>query len=226
MAGNGDRTGADTSPGGSKGDNLCSSELQKALGPIRNELAELRRQVNDQGRQTSKDEIVFEGTAVMPQEGETPLATLRRIVSSFWERDLKDCEVKQVKLRKRGEDKWRLQAKFNELHSDSAFHQILHNQPLLPHGGPTLYRSMLMVQKNDKRLAFICREMKRAQEIKHFVFDSVSGRPRVTFPDGNRQSFSEASDLLARCSHTLVKKIAKLDKDQKRRSRPRPRSGK
>ena len=220
--------GADTPPGGSNG-SFQSLAIETALVPIQSELAEIRRQINDQGRQTSKDEIVFEGTALRPLENETERQTLQRVVKTHWGLDLKGFEdshvdeVKQVHwLPTENQEKKVLLAKFLNLSKGSNFHKILHTRPELSTPGVTLYRRLHQQTKNDKRLSFIARKMKEAKEITKFVFDSVSGRLKVTFPgDETRQTFSEASDLLARCSPALVSQIAALDKKRKRRSGPK-----
>ena len=220
-----DRTEADTLPGGST--RLQSEAIETALVPVNSELAALRRQLNDQGRQTSKDEIVFEGTAVRPKENETERQTLQRVVKTYWGLDLKGFEgnhvdeIKQVHwLPCKNPEKRRLLAKFLNLYNGSNFHKILHTRPELSTSGETLYRRLHQQTKNDRRLSFISRQMRGAKEISRFDFDSVSGRLKVTFPDGTRQTFSEASDLLARCSPHLVNKIAQLDKEWKRCKTP------
>ena len=217
-----ERTAADTSPGGSKG-LFQTLAIETALVPITSELAKLQRQVNDQGRQTSKDEIVFEGTAVRPKENETERQLLQRLVKTYWGLDLKGFEgnhvdeIKQVHWlhTEESQEKKKLLAKFLNLSNGSNFHKILHNRPEFPTSGVTLYRSLHQQTRNDKRLAFLSRQMRGAKEITRFIFDSVSGRLKVTFPDGTRHTFSEASDLLARCSPQLVKEIAELDKKWK-----------
>ena len=197
---------------------LHSVAIEAALVPLQTELAGLRRQLNDQGRQNSKDCIVFEGTALEPKENETVRTTLLRVVSTYWGVTLQDWEVKQVHFLKSGQEKWRMVAKFNRLDRGSAFHEILHNSAKVEGTGLTLWRHLHTVTKNDRRLGFIARQMRKAKEIERFVFDSVSGRLKVTFPGQKEsQSFSEASDLLARCSPTLNSKIADLDKAHKRR---------
>ena len=240
MAGLGDRAAADTLPGGSNGDSpgvkLQSLEIETALVPIHSQLSELRRQLNDQGRQNSKDMIAFEGTALKPQEDETDRATLQRVVKTYWDVDLKGFdgrsvdEVKMVHLRKKGQEKWKMTAKFLNLCNGSSFHTILHTRPNLSQSGAsglTLYRRLHTVTTNDKSLSFIARQMRKANEIDRFVFDSGSGRLKVTFPDGNRQTFSESSDLLARCSQPLFNELTEKDKAWKRHSPcPRPRSRK
>ena len=220
-----DRTVADTSPGEST--RLQAMAIETALVPVNSELAALRRQLNDQGRQTSKDEIVFEGTAVRPKENETERQLLQRVVKTFWDIDLKGFEgnhvdeIKQVHyLPSRNQEKKRLLAKFLNLSNGSNFHKILHTRPEASTSGETLYRSLHRQTRNDKRLSFIARQMREAKEISRFVFDSVSGRLKVTFRDDGRQTFSEASDLLARCSPHLVNKIAQLDKEWKRCKTP------
>ena len=237
----GDRKEADALPGTSNGDpsgvKLQSLEIETALVPLQSELSELRRQVNDQGRQNSKDMIVFEGTAIKLQEGETERALLQRVVKTFWGLELKGFndsnavdEIKQVHLRKGGQEKekWRLTAKFLNLCKDSSFFKILHTPPNLSQSGAsglTLYRHLHTVTPNDNSLSFIARQMRKAKEINRFIFDSSSGRLKVTFPDGNRQTFSEKDDLLARCSPSLYNKLSHLDKVWKRHSpSPRPRS--
>ena len=127
-----DRTAADTLPGGSTG-LLQNLAIQTALDPIRNDLANLQRQVNDQGRQTSKDEIVFEGTAVRLEENETERQLLQRLVKTHWGLDLKGFEdnhvdeIKQVHwLPSQNQERKRLLGKFLNLSRGSNFHKILH----------------------------------------------------------------------------------------------------
>ena len=227
----GDRMEVDTPPGGNTGVALHSTAIETALVPMQTELAALTRQVNDQGRQTSKDEIVFEGTAVRPKENETELQTLQRILKTHWDLDLivhPLSEIKQIHFLPSGnKEKPKLLAKFLNLFKGSNFHQILHTRPKFPNSGVTLYRRLHTQTRNDNRLSFISRQMRKDGEITRFVFDSVSGRLKVTFPDGTRQTFSEASDLLARCTPRLFDKITQLDKGWKRRpGLPGPRSGK
>ena len=205
---------------------LTSMAIEAALVPLQNELAGLRRELHDQGRQNSKDCIVFEGTALKPKENETDRATLLRVVSTYWKLELQDWEVKQVHFLKSGQEKWRMVAKFNRLDRGSTFREILHNRPEMAGSGLTLYRRLHTVTKNDRRLGFIARQMRKAKELTSFVFDSGSGRLKATFPGQKEsESFSEASDLLARCSPALNNKIAVLDKAHKRRkadARSRP----
>ena len=206
---------------------LTSLAIEAALVPLQTELAGLRRELHDQGRQNSKDCIVFEGTALEPKENETERATLRRVVSTFWKLELQDWEVKQVHyLKSRQEKWWRMVAKFNKLDRGSTFREILHNQPKMEGSGLKLYRQLHTVTKNDRRLGFIARQMRKAKELTSFVFDSGSGRLKATFPGQKEsESFSEASDLLARCSPALNNKIADLDRAHKRRkadARSRP----
>ena len=221
----------DTPPGEDNGVKLQSLELETALVPIRSELSALRRQVNDQGRQNSKDMIVFEGTAIRPQEGETDRAALQRVVKTHWGLDLKGFndsnavdEIKMVHLRKKGQEKWRLTAKFLNLCNGSSFHTILHTRPELSQSGAsglTLYRRLHRVTPNDNSLSFIARQMRKANEINRFIFDSGSGRLKVTFTQGGtRETFSESEDLLARCSPRLFNEITEKNKVWKRHGAP------
>lgn len=225
--GGADRAEADTPSGGSTG--LQTLAIETALVPVNSELAALRRQLNDQGRQTSKDEIVFEGTAVRRVEGETERQLLQRLVKTYWGLDLKGFEsnhvdeIKQVHwLPGKSEEKEpkRLLAKFLNLYNGSSFHKILHTKPKVPASGETCYRSLHKQTRNDIRMSFIVRQMRKAKEVSRFDFDSVSGRLKVRFPDGSKQTFSEASDLLARCSQQLVNEIARLDKEWKKCPNP------
>ena len=140
--GGADRAAADTPSGGSTG--LQTLAIETALVPVNSELAALRRQLNDQGRQTSKDEIVFEGTAVRRVEGETERQLLQRLVKTYWGLDLKGFEsnhvdeIKQVHwLPGKSEEKEpkRLLAKFLNLYNGSSFHKILHTKPKVPASG-------------------------------------------------------------------------------------------
>ena len=54
------------------------------INQLKNDIARLQDQVDDQGRQTSKDNIVFEGTAVTKRDGELEVDALIRIVRMGW----------------------------------------------------------------------------------------------------------------------------------------------
>lgn len=193
--------------------------IEASLVEIRSDIAQLQAQVNDQGRQTSKDEISFEGTALKPLDDEKPIETAKRVIQSCWNLVLRDWEVKQVKLHKKNktDDKYRMNVKFNQLYEGSKFHTILTTKPVEPTWGGTIFRRLLLVTKNDNRLDFIVRNMLRKQEVTSFIWHYVSGRLKVTFKGGKRQTFSEADVLFSKCSHRLQEELR--GKDRVRRSR-------
>ena len=195
--------------------------LEAKLIAVYDRLDRLEKRVNDQGRQTSKDCIVFEGTALKPLcKEELWKDTLKRVVRSGWGLFLLDSEIKQATLYKKGKlgdkDKYRMVAKFNQCWEGSNFYKILTRPPVKPKG-ESLWRSLHLVTANDHRLDFIARQMKKHGEIKSFIWHYVSGRLKVTYPDdcprdNKRETFSEADDLLDRCSERLKGEIAAKDK--------------
>ena len=195
--------------------------IETAIVPVQDKLDRLQRQVNDQGRQTSKDCIAFEGAALKPLPDELFKDTCIRVVKEGWGLSLMESELKQVKLYPKGEqgDKYRMVAKFNNCFKGSNFYNILTNKPKVPN----LFRSLHLVTKNDHRLDFIARRMRKAKELDSFIWHYVSGRLKVTFNDKekSRESFSEADALFLRCSERLKRELNDLDKKARVRSHKR-----
>ena len=192
----------------------------EAIEAVGTGLARLQAQVNDIGRQTSKCSIVFEGSVVKQLEQldkELPRDTLDRIVHMGWGFAPKDWEVADVKIRPKGRENFRMLAFFNARYEGSTFHRILTNKPTV--SGGTLFRRLHMVTPNDHRMDFIARHMRKAGELKSFIWHFASGRLKVTLSDGNRRTFSEAKALYAECSKRLQAKIDAEDKAQKSRKR-------
>ena len=197
---------------------MAKTLVETAIIPLQEELARLKQQVNDQGRQTSKDCIAFEGTALKPLPGEKAKDTCVRVVEEGWGLCLVESELKQVKLHKKGNqgDKYRMVVKFNQCWDGSSFHHILTNKAK----EPNLFRSLHLVTQNDHRLSWIARKMREAKELDSFIWHFVSGRLKVTFNDENktRESFSEADALFSRCSERLKAELNALDKKARERS--------
>ena len=188
-------------------------------------LARLQAQVNDHGRQTSKCSIVFEGTVVKKLDKELPRDTLDRVVHIGWGFAPKEWEVADVKIHSKGRDGkiFRMLAFFNARYEGSTFHRILTTKPAVS-GNGTLFRRLHMVTDNDHRMDFIARHMRKAGELKSFIWAFSSGRLKVTFPNGNRRTFSEAKALYAECSKRLQAMIDAKDKAQKSKKKNKPES--
>ena len=201
--------------------------IETAIVPVQDKLDRLQRQVNDQGRQTSKDCIAFEGAALKPLPDELFKDTCIRVVKEGWGLSLMESELKQVKLHPKGKpgDKYRMVVKFNQCWAGSNFHQILTKKPKVPN----LFRSLHLVTRNDHRLDWIARRMRKAGELDSFIWHYVSGRLKVTFPpripahpdNMIRESFSDADALFERCSQRLKNELNDLDKKARDRSRSR-----
>ena len=95
--------------------------MEQEMESVKSDLARLQDQVDDQGRQTSKDNIVFEGTAVTKRDGELPKDALIRIVRMGWKLTLDEEGLKQVKFQPRRSGKNRILAKFNQVWEGSIF---------------------------------------------------------------------------------------------------------
>ena len=185
------------------------------INQLKNDIARLQDQVDDQGRQTSKDNIVFEGTAVTKRDGELEVDALIRIVRMGWGLILDREVLKHVKFQPRRSGKNRILAKFNQVWEGSNFHKILTTKPVVSQG--TLFRELHLRTANDRTMDFVARNMKRTGELKSFIWHYVSGRLKVTFPTGKRKTFTSARALRKECSQRL---LSELDtKDKERRSR-------
>ena len=202
-----------------------SKVAMEAIEEVKAGLACLQAQVNDVGRQTSKCSISFEGTAVRKLEEELPKDTLNRLVHLGWGFTPKEWEVADVKIRSKDKagKKFRMLAFFNARYEGSTFHRILTTKPAVS-GEGTLFRRLHMVTDNDHRMDFIARHMRKAGELKSFIWAFSSGRLKVTFPNGNRRTFSEAKALYAECSERLQAMIDAKDKAQKSKKKNKPES--
>ena len=189
--------------------------IEVALIPMQAKIDGLEKQVNDQGRQTSKDCIVFEGNALKPLPGgELKKDTCIRIVKEGWGLTLQEWELKQVHLHQKGKTDWyRMVAKFNQCFEGSNFYKILTKKAQVS-SGKKLYRSLHLVTRNDHRLDWIARKMRAAKELESYIWHYASGRLKVTFSDEKktRESFSEADALFSRCSERLKAELNALDK--------------
>ena len=187
--------------------------MEQEMEAIKSDLARLQDQVDDQGRQTSKDNIVFEGTAVTKRDGELPKDALIRIVRMGWKLTLDEEGLKQVKFQPRRSGKNRILAKFNQVWEGSIFYKILTTRPVVSEG--TLFRKLHLLTANDNTMDFVARNMRRTGELKSFIWHYVSGRLKVTLPNGKRKTFSTARALRKECSQRLLSELKA--KDKKRR---------
>ena len=187
--------------------------MEEKIKDLQNDIARLQDQVNDQGRQTSKDNIVFQGTAVTVQDGELPVDALIRIVRMGWGLILEREGLKQVKFQPRRSGKNRILAKFNQVWEGSNFFKILTIKPVVSEG--TLFRKLHLRTANDKTLDFVARNMRRTGELKSFIWHYVSGRLKVTFPNDKRMTFSSARALRKKCSQRLLSELKTKDKERR-----------
>ena len=188
----------------------------KAIEQLQSDLARLQDQVNDQGRQTSKDCIVIEGTAVKVLDKELPKDTLIRTVRLGWGLILEEEGIKQVKITLKRSGKNRMLAKFNQCWEGSIFHRIITNRPdASEHLPGTLFRHLHLTTPNDHTMDFVARNMKRTGELKSFIWHYVSGRLKVTFPDGKRKTFSTARALRSECSERLLGELKAKDRERR-----------
>ena len=194
--------------------------MEKEIDAVKSEVARLQDQVNDQGRQSSKDNIVIEGTAVTKRDGELPIDALIRIVRMGWGLDLDPNGAKQVKFQSRRSGKNRILAKFNQVWEGSIFFKILTTRPVVSKG--TLFRSLHLLTAEDKTMDFIARNMKRVKELESFIWHYASGRLKVTFPNKTRKTFSTARALRKECSQRLLSELKAKDKERRSRQGGEP----
>ena len=209
---------------------MVKAYVEAAIIPLQNKVDALKRQVDDQGRQTSKDCIVFEGNVLKPlHDKELHKDTCIRVVQKYWGLTLQECELKQVKLQRKGTkaNYYRMVAKFNQCWEGSNFHEILTNKAKVSKG-ENLWRSLHLVTQNDHRLSWIARQMRKEGELHSFIWHYVSGRLKVTYPGEKqeRESFSDADALFAQCSERLQDKLRALDKEARARRGKQPTSSK
>ena len=184
--------------------------MEQEMESVKSDLARLQDQVDDQGRQTSKDNIVFEGTAVTKRDGELPKDALIRIVRMGWKLTLDEEGLKQVKFQPRRSGKNRILAKFNQVWEGSIFYKILTTRPVVSEG--TLFRKLHLLTANDNTMDFVARNMRRVGELKSFIWHYASGRLKVTLPNGKRKTFSTARALRKECSQRLLSELKAKDR--------------
>ena len=144
------------------------------------------------------------------RDGELPKDALIRIVRMGWKLTLDEEGLKQVKFQPRRSGKNRILAKFNQVWEGSIFHKILTTRPVVSEG--TLFRSLHLLTANDKTMDFVARNMRRTGELKSFIWHYVSGRLKVTLPNGKRKTFSTARALRKECSQRLLSELKAKDR--------------
>ena len=189
--------------------------MDQEIEALKSAVVAVQDQLDDQGRQTSKDNIVIEGTAVAKlSDEELPVDVAIRVIRMGWGLTMVRDGFKTVKFETRRSGKNRILAKFNQVWEGSIFHKIITTRPVELSQG-TLFRHLHLRTANDKTMDFVARNMKKAGELKDFIWHYVSGRLKVTFPNGKRKTFSAARALRKCCSPQLLRELKA--KDKKRR---------
>ena len=197
------------------GELLGQDEMDQEIEALKSAVVAVQDQLDDQGRQTSKDNIVIEGTAVAKlSDEELPVDVAIRVIRMGWGLTMVRDGFKTVKFETRRSGKNRILAKFNQVWEGSIFHKIITTRPDELSQG-TLFRHLHLRTSNDKTMDFVARNMKKAGELKDFIWHYVSGRLKVTFPNGKRKTFSSARALRKCCSQQLLSELKA--KDKKRR---------